>query len=257
MSILQAIILGIIEGITEFLPISSTGHLTLATHIMKIQQTDFVKTFTIVIQLGAIFAVIFVYFERFLRDFQVWKRILIAFIPTGILGFLLYKLIKSYLIGNDLVVVISLIIGGLLLIFADNYAGRFAKINDITSLDLRRAFAIGVFQSIAMIPGVSRSGATIIGGMLMGLSRKSAAEFSFILAVPTMLMASTYDIYKSFHILTFHDIHLLVIGFLSSFISALIVVRYLLNFLSKNSFFVFGVYRIILGFVYAFFFLGK
>lgn len=255
MEIWQAIILGIIEGITEFLPISSTGHLILATHIMNIHHTSFVKTFQIFIQLGAILAILSIYGKRLIRDLEIWKRIIIAFIPTGILGFTLYKFIKNYLIGNDLVVVISLILGGIVLIWADKRAEKFGNIYNPSQLSYINSFMIGLFQSLAMIPGVSRSGATIIGGMFMGLSRKAAAEFSFLLAIPTMLTATSFDLYKSIHTIQKDEWTILFAGFVVSFLSAIIAVKALLNFLSNHSFIAFGVYRIIIGLVYANFFL--
>ncbi|MCS7244273.1 MAG: undecaprenyl-diphosphate phosphatase [Candidatus Calescibacterium sp.] len=251
----QAIVLGVIEGITEFLPISSTGHLVLAAHVMNIQHTPFVKTFQIVIQLGAIFAVLSIYWKKLIQDMEIWKRILLAFIPTGILGFTFYKFIKGYLIGNDLVVVISLISGGIVLIWADKYSGKFSKIDNPSFLGYGNSFVIGLFQSMAMIPGVSRSGATIIGGMFMGLTRKAAAEFSFLLAIPTMLLATSFDLYNSFGNINNTEWAILVVGFITSFVSALFAVKTLLNFLSKNSFFAFGIYRIVIGLVYANFFL--
>ena len=197
MDIKHAFIMGAVEGITEFLPISSTGHLILTAHILGLPQDSFTKSFEISIQLGAIMAILFLYWQRFLKDLELWKRIITAFLPTGLLGFSLYKFIKGYLIGNDHVVVIALVLGGFFLLFADRLCERFCYMGDIRDLSYPRAFAIGIFQSLAIIPGVSRSGATIIGGMLMGLNRKTAAEFSFLLAVPTMLIATGYDLYKS------------------------------------------------------------
>ncbi|AAC07896.1 undecaprenyl-diphosphatase UppP [Aquifex aeolicus] len=251
----QAVVLGIVEGISEFLPISSTGHLILTAHILGIKHTDFVKSFEISIQLGSILAVVVLYFNRLIRDYEIWKRIIAAFIPTGIIGFLLYKLIKGFLIGNDLVVVVSLILGGIILIFADTYCEKFCYLGDVRELPLRKAFMIGVFQSIAVIPGVSRSGSTIIGGMLMGLNRKVAAEFSFLLAIPTMFAATTYDLIKSGGSFNAQEWNILIIGFITSFITALIVVKWFLNFLKSHSLKIFGFYRILIGLVYAAFFL--
>ncbi|RUM29554.1 MAG: undecaprenyl-diphosphatase [Aquifex sp.] len=251
----KAILLGIIEGLTEFLPVSSTGHLILAAHILNIPHTDFVKSFEISIQLGSILAIVFLYFERLIKDFETWKRIVVAFIPTGIIGFALYKIIKGFLIGNDFVVVVSLILGGIVLIFADRYCERLCSIRDIKELSLKRAFIIGVFQSIAVIPGVSRSGSTIVGGMLMGLSREKAAEFSFLLAVPTMIAATGYDLVKTGGQFTGSDWSILGMGFVSSFITALIVVKLFLSYVKKHGLWIFGVYRIIVGLVYAGFFL--
>jgi undecaprenyl-diphosphatase len=243
--------MGVVEGLTEFLPVSSTGHLILTAHLLGIPHDEFTKSFEIAIQLGSILAVIFVFLERFLKDYETWKRVILAFIPTGLVGFALYKLIKGYLIGNDLIVVINLFLGGLILIVADRYCDRFCHLKDIDELPLRKAVVIGLFQSIAVVPGVSRSGATIVGGMLMGLSRKSAAEFSFILAVPTMLSATAYDLLKSGAQFDSSQWELLGIGFLTAFITALLTVKALLRFLNAHGFTVFGIYRIVVAILYA------
>ena len=255
MSPKDAIILGFVEGLTEFLPVSSTGHLILTAHILGLTHNEFTKSFEISIQLGAILAVFFLYLKRFLTDFETWKRIILAFLPTGILGFILYRFIKGYLIGNDLVVVVSLLLGGVFLIFADRWCERFCHIDQVQKLALSKAFVIGLFQSLAMVPGVSRSGATIIGGMLMGLNRKQAAEFSFLLAVPTMLSATGYDLYKSYSQFSFQEFHLLAIGFAVSFLTAILSVKLFLRFVSSYSFLPFGIYRILVSLLYSYFFL--
>ena len=255
MSPKDAIILGFVEGLTEFLPVSSTGHLILTAHILGLTHNEFTKSFEISIQLGAILAVFFLYLKRFLTDFETWKRIILAFVPTGILGFILYRFIKGYLIGNDLVVVVSLLLGGVFLIFADRWCERFCHIDQVQKLALSKAFVIGLFQSLAMVPGVSRSGATIIGGMLMGLNRKQAAEFSFLLAVPTMLSATGYDLYKSYSQFSFQEFHLLAIGFAVSFLTAILSVKLFLRFVSSYSFLPFGIYRILVSLLYSYFFL--
>ncbi|MFN3813910.1 MAG: undecaprenyl-diphosphate phosphatase, partial [Aquificaceae bacterium] len=177
------------------------------------------------------------------------------FLPTGFLGFVFYKFIKTYLIGNDKVVVTSLVIGGIFLLSADRFCQRFCYIGDVKDLSLKRAFFIGLFQSLAMIPGVSRSASTIIGGMFLGLHRKLAAEFSFMLAIPTMLIATVYDLYKSHQSYASNDWYTLSVGFIVAFVSAIITVRTFLNFISKHSFLPFGAYRIVVGFVYALFFI--
>ncbi len=255
MNIYQAIILGVVEGLTEFLPVSSTGHLILTAHILGLDHSNFTKSFEIAIQTGAILSVVLLYAKRLLTDWETLKRVIVAFLPTGILGFLLYKLIKTYLIGNDKVVVISLILGGVFLLFVDRVCERFCHIGDVKSISLKRAFIIGLFQSLAMIPGVSRSASTIIGGMLVGLHRKASAEFSFLLAVPTMIIATSYDIYKSHSTFTQSEWHLLAVGFLSAFLTALLAVKVFLRFISVHSFLPFGIYRIVIGFLYGFFFL--
>ncbi|MFN7064737.1 MAG: undecaprenyl-diphosphatase UppP [Aquificaceae bacterium] len=255
MELKAVLVMGAVEGLTEFLPVSSTGHLILTAHILGLPHDEFTKSFEISIQLGAILAIALLYWRRMVSDFELWKRILVAFLPTGILGFSLYKLIKGYLIGNDLVVVIALILGGLFLLFADRLCERHCPIRDGRNLSYPRAFAIGIFQSIAMIPGVSRSGATIIGGLLMGLNRRASAEFSFLLAFPTMLVATGYDLYKSHQYFQAQDWQILLIGFLTSLLFALISVRALLSLLQRYSFVPFGIYRILVGFLYAYLFL--
>lgn len=249
MEIPQALILGIIEGLTEFLPVSSTGHLILTAYLLNIPHNSFTKTFEISIQLGSILAVFFVYFKKLIKDLETWKRIILAFIPTGILGFLFYKFIKTYLIGNDLVVAISLILGGVVLLFVDRFLGK-KGFSDIKDLEIRKVPMIGVFQSLAMIPGVSRSAATIIGGMLLGLNRRAATEFSFLLALPTIFTATTYDLYKSFSSINLSEWKVLTVGFFAAFITALITVRAFIKFVSRYNFTIFGIYRILVGIVY-------
>ena len=255
MDLKDAVILGVVEGLTEFLPVSSTGHLILTAHILGIPHDEFTKSFEIAIQLGSILAVVFLYMERFIKDFETWKRILLAFIPTGLVGFALYKVIKGYLIGNDLIVVVNLFLGGIVLILADRYCERFCHLRDIDELPLKKAPLIGLFQALAVVPGVSRSGATIIGGMLMGLSRKSAAEFSFILAVPTMLAATLYDLFKTGGSFEGAQWELLGVGFLTAFITAMLTVKIFLSFLNSHGFTIFGVYRMVVAVLYAVIFL--
>lgn len=277
MDFLHAIILGIVEGITEFLPVSSTGHLILASNLLKIQQSEFVKTFEITIQSGAILSVVFLYARTILKDIEVIKRVLVAFIPTVIIGFTLYKFIKQYLIGNSGVVLISLFIGGVVLILVElllrSKGGdldlRIAHMFDRSKSNLRRefgsvskdkaptnhlsyekAFVIGLFQSISMIPGVSRAAATIIGGLLVGLPRKTAVEFSFLLAVPTMIAATALDIRETSFIFDSNQWAALTIGFITSFIVALISIKWLLKYIQTNTFIPFGIYRILLATIY-------
>ncbi len=250
MTVKEAIILGIVEGLTEFLPVSSTGHLILTAHLLGIPHTEFTKSFEIAIQLGAILAVSFLYMERFVRDVEAWKRIILAFIPTGVVGLLLYRLIKGVLLGNDLVVVLSLFLGGIVLLVADRYCARSATFRDMDELPLERAFIIGVFQSLAAVPGVSRSGATIIGGMVMGFSRRGAAEFSFVLAVPTMLAATAYDLFKSGSLFLSSQWMVLGVGFFTAFLTAMVTVRLFLRFLGSHGFTIFGIYRIAIALIY-------
>ncbi|OGD53781.1 hypothetical protein A3J78_02535 [Candidatus Beckwithbacteria bacterium RBG_13_35_6] len=180
MEYVQAIILSIIEGITEFLPISSTGHLILASKMLGIPQTEFVKSFEIAIQLGAILAVVFLYFQTIIKNLRIWRRILTAFLPTGIIGFLAYKFVKTYLLGNYNVVILSLFFGGIAILILEEFLnGKNNKIKSIENLSFNRSAIIGVIQSVSIVPGVSRAMATIFGGLSVGLTRKSATEFSF------------------------------------------------------------------------------
>lgn len=246
MNYFQAIILSVVEGISEFLPISSTGHLILASDILKISQTSFVKDFEIVIQLGAILSIVVLYWNSLFKSLEVWKRIIIAFIPTGIIGLVLFKFVKNYLLGNLYVTLATLFVGGIILILLELlYKEKEHHLEDISKMSYSKAFMIGLFQSIAIIPGVSRSAATIIGGLFLGTKRKAAAEFSFILAVPTMLAATSLDIVKSNFSYNMNEWIIMGIGFLGSFIVALVVVKMFLKFVQNHTFIPFGVYRII------------
>lgn len=248
MNSFEAFILGVVEGLTEFLPVSSTGHLILVSNLLGIDQTDTHKAFEVSIQLGSIMAVVFLYWKKFL-EIEVLKRLLVAFIPTGILGFLLYKIIKS--LFNPYIVVFMLIFGGLVLIAIEYYhRNKEYDVKNITDIDYKKSFLIGVFQSLAMVPGTSRSGATIIGGLLLNLDRKTAAEFSFLLAVPTMFMATFYDIYKNHSQFDISDWSNLAVGFTTAFVFAVIAIKFLLKFISTHNFIPFGIYRIVLAVVY-------
>jgi len=243
---LQAIILSIVEGISEFLPISSTGHLILASAILKIAQTSFVKDFEIIIQLGAIFAIVVLYWNSFYKNVEVWKKVLAAFIPTGIIGFILFKFIKSYLLGNLYITLFTLLFGGILLIVLELiYKEKEHHAGKIEEITYTNAFLIGLCQSLAVIPGVSRSAATIVGALFLGTKRKAAVEFSFLLAVPTMLAATGLDLIKSNFSYSSGEWFMLGIGFLGSFIVALIVVKWFLKFIQTHTFIPFGIYRII------------
>lgn len=245
MNTFQAIILAIIEGITEFLPISSTGHMIIASSFFGIEHAIFTKLFTIIIQLGAILSVVVLYFKRFFQTFDFYFKILIGFIPAVILGLLFSQKIDA-LLENPITVAISLLLGGILLLKVDDWFGNSSN----TEITYFKAFKIGLLQCLAMIPGVSRSGASIVGGMSQNLSRPSAAEFSFFLAVPTMLGATVkkcYDFYQDGFELTQEQINLLLIGNIIAFIVALIAIQSFIGFLSKHGFKVFGYYRIIVG----------
>lgn len=247
MSILQAIIIAIIEGLTEFLPVSSTGHMILADSLMEIQDKEFAKTFEIVIQLGAIMAVLLLYIKRFFVGINIYTKLFVAFLPTGIIGFLAYKTIKHYLF-NPFTVSVSLIIGGVILVLLDKWSEeKKSEFKDIEDISYTGAFKIGLIQCLSMIPGVSRAAATIFGGVFSGFDRKQAAEFSFLLAIPTMFAASGYDLIKERENIHSDDITILLIGALVAFIVAIVAVKGFIAFLTKYGFKHFGYYRIVLG----------
>ena len=251
MNTLQAIVLAIIEGITEFLPVSSTGHMIIASSFFGIAHDDFTKLFTIVIQLGAILSVVILYFKRFFQSLDFYFKLLVAFIPAVVLGLLLSDFIDG-LLENPVTVAISLLIGGLILLKVDEWFNTPNSTETSQEISYLQAFKIGLFQCLAMIPGVSRSGASIVGGMSQKLSRTTAAEFSFFLAVPTMLGATVkkcYDYYKAGFELSHDQINLLIIGNIVAFIVALLAIKTFIGFLTKNGFKVFGYYRIIAGII--------
>ncbi|WP_166960755.1 undecaprenyl-diphosphate phosphatase [Yeosuana marina] len=254
MNLIDTIILAIIEGITEYLPISSTGHMIIASSFMKIAGDDFTKLFTIVIQLGAILSVVVLYWKRFFQSFDFYFKLLVAFIPAVILGLLLNDVIDE-LLESPIVVAISLIIGGFILLKVDDWF----KANEVvdednpqahTNISYLTALKIGFFQCLAMIPGTSRSGASIVGGMTQKLNRKTAAEFSFFLAVPTMFGATAkklFDYYQAGFELSSNQINYLIIGNVIAFVVALLAIKSFIDYLSKRGFKIFGYYRIILG----------
>lgn len=245
MTALTAALLGVVEGISEFLPISSTGHLILASHLLGLTQTDFQKSFEIIIQLGAIAAVIVLYWRSFC-NFEILKRIIVAFIPTGIIGLALYKLIKTYLLGNEAVVLWALGLGGVVLVvFELLHKEKTTATQEITTISYKQSALIGLFQALAIVPGVSRSAATIVGGLMMGLKRTTIVEFSFLLAVPTMLAATGLDLYKNASSFSGSDTLSLAIGFITAFVVALGAITFLLRFVRTHTFIPFGIYRII------------
>ena len=249
MDYLQAIILAIIEGITEFLPISSTGHMIIASSFMGISHDEFTKLFTIVIQLGTILSVVVLYFKRFFQSFDFYFKLLVAFIPAVVFGLLFSKKIDG-LLENPVTVAVSLLLGGIILLKVDDWFAPKTEVVTNQEISYATAFKIGLFQCLAMIPGVSRSGASIVGGMSQKLSRTTAAEFSFFLAVPTMLGATVkkcYDYYKDGLVLTHDQVNLLIIGNVVGFIVALLAIKTFIDYLSKHGFKMFGYYRIIVG----------
>lgn len=246
MTIFESVILGIVEGLSEFLPISSTGHLVLASTLLKIKQTDAHKVFEVTIQSGAILAVIYIYRKQLASRSDLLLKLCAAFLPTGVLGYLLYKIVKSFF--HPSIVSYMLIAGGIAFIVIERYLkNRPASVGTLQDISYKKAFAIGLIQSISMIPGVSRSGATIMGGLLVGMDRKDAAEFSFLLAIPTMLAATAYDIYKNFGVFSFGDWQNILAGFITSFIFAVIGIKALLKFITTHTFIPFGIYRIAAG----------
>ena len=249
MNTVQAIVLAIIEGITEFLPVSSTGHMIIASSFFGIAHEDFTKLFTIVIQLGAILSVVVLYFKRFFQTLDFYFKLLVAFIPAVVLGLLLSDFIDG-LLENPVTVAVSLLIGGMILLKVDEWFNNPNTAETSQEITYLQALKIGLFQCLAMIPGVSRSGASIVGGMSQKLSRTTAAEFSFFLAVPTMLGATAkkcYDYYKAGFELSHDQVNLLIIGNVVAFIVALLAIKTFIGFLTKNGFKVFGYYRIIAG----------
>ena len=247
MSLLEVIILALVEGLTEFLPVSSTGHMIIVSTLMGIQHDPFVKLFEVCIQFGAILAVVLLYFKRFFKDFKFYTTLVVGFIPTGVLGLLLKKRIDM-LLENVEVVALSLLFGGIVLVFIDKLFSSDEK-DDLQEVSYKTAFWIGVIQSIAMIPGVSRSAATIIGGLTQKLTRKTAAEFSFFLAVPTMFAATAKSLWDEKEVLmaSMDKLWLLALGNAIAFVVAYFAMNAFVGYLNKNGFRIFGYYRIALG----------
>lgn len=248
MTIIEAIILAIIEGLTEFLPVSSTGHMILGSSLMGIQSDNFVKLFTVAIQLGAILSVIVLYFKRFFHSIDFYFKLLVAFIPAVFFGLILSDKIDQ-LLESPLTVAIALLVGGIILLFVDKWF-RNGTLDDTSQITYSTALKIGLFQCLSMIPGTSRSAATIVGGMSQNLTRKAAAEFSFFLAVPTMFGATAkklYDFYEDGYVISADEVRLLIIGNIVAFIVAMLAIKYFINFLQTRGFRLFGWYRIIVG----------
>lgn len=250
MNLFQAIVIAIVEGVTEFLPVSSTGHMIIASSFLGIEKEPFTKTFEVVIQLGAILSVVVLYYKKFF-DFsrlQFFVRLFVAVIPALVFGALFSDRIKA-LMESNLVVAISLLIGGVILLFVDRIFNK-PKYDTDKHITFSKAFVIGLWQVLAMIPGVSRSAASIIGGMQQGLTRKLAAEFSFFLAVPTMFAATAKDLwdwYQSNGSFSAEEIKLLAVGNLVAFVVALLAIKFFISYLQKHGFKLFGWYRILAG----------
>ena len=251
---LAAIILGVVEGLTEFIPVSSTGHLLLLGHFMGFESEG--KTFEIVIQLGAILAIVSVYLRRLWALATRWPHdpkarhfifgVLLAFLPAAVAGVLMYDIIKEIFFETPVIICIALIVGGILLLLVDRMK-RVPRYLDVNTYPMRVYGLIGLFQCLALLPGVSRSGATVAGGLLLGTDKRSAAEFTFFLALPTMGGAVAYDLFKSRNDLDFADAGLIAVGFVTAFVTALFVVRFLLDFVSKHGFAPFAWWRIAVG----------
>lgn len=250
MNLFESIVIAVVEGLTEFLPVSSTGHMIITERLLHVQETDFVKVFTVAIQLGAILSVIVLYWKKFF-DFSKWQfyvKLIIGVLPALLLGFLFSKRI-DILLDSATTVAIALLIGGIILLFIDKVFTN-PTIHRETEIKPKNAFMIGVWQCLAMIPGTSRSAASIIGGMQQGLTRSEAAEFSFFLAVPTMLAATGYKLlkyYKEAGGFSAEEIKLLAVGNVVAFIVAIIAIKFFINFVKKYGFKVWGIYRIVLG----------
>ncbi len=251
MNLIHTVILAAVEGITEFLPISSTGHLILTSKILGTAETDFLKTFEIVIQLGAILAVVALYFKKLISSPGLIKKLAVSFLPTAVVGFTLYPLIKDVLLGSSAITLNALFFGGLALIGIEWFIkNRKFDTKSSSAITYRQALLIGTFQSLSMIPGVSRAAATIVGGLLTGLDRPTATEFSFLLAIPTMFAASALDIYQSRQMLISADLTTLFVGTALSFIFALLAVKFLIAYIKNHDFTIFGIYRILLSVLY-------
>ncbi|MGI5827219.1 MAG: undecaprenyl-diphosphate phosphatase [Patescibacteria group bacterium] len=252
MTIWQSLIMGIVEGLTEFLPISSTAHLIITSEILKIPTTDFLKTFNISIQLGAILAVVILYWKKIWSSWSLIGKIIAATIPTAILGLVLYEVVKNLLMESLPLIAGSLFIGGIIIILFERWYARKkptpqSKSKEVNDISYKQAVILGATQSLAMVPGVSRSGATIIGGLALGISRHNIVEFSFLLAIPTMIGATALDIYKSPNLFTSDQLAVWLVGFITAFITAVIGVKFLIRYVQRNDFQGFAWYRVILG----------
>ncbi len=252
MNIFDAIILGIVEGITEYLPVSSTAHLYFAGQLLGLEQDQFLTAFEIIIQIAPIFSVMIIYRERLMQGYDLWIKLIIAFIPTGIVGLIFHKQIEALFEANS-TIVLMILTGVAFLAIEYLYKAKDHHIKDLENVTIKQAFLVGLFQVLSLVPGVSRSGVTILGGMLIGLRREVAMGFSFLLAIPTMSAASGYTLLKSYTFLNLEHISLLAIGFAVSFVVGYIAVKSFLVIVSKYSFKPFGVYLIASGLLFALF----
>ena len=247
MNLFDVLIIGMVEGITEFLPVSSTGHMILTSYLLQLENSEFLKSFEVAIQLGAILAIMFIYYRRLLKGWAIYQRLFVAFLPTALIGFFMYKTIKSYLF-NVTVVSVSLIVGGVVLIILDRWLMRQeSQFEELEEMPLKNAFWIGLIQCFSMVPGTSRAAATIIGGALNGCDKKQATEFSFLLAIPTMLAATAYDLLKTGAHFSSQEYSYLALGAVIAFFSAWLSVKLFLKFVMRFGFAGFGAYRIVVG----------
>ncbi len=250
MTIFQSIILGVVEGLTEFLPISSTGHMILVSHFLHVVDSATLVTFEIVVQLGAILAVVVSYYKK-LFNIEMIKKLAVAFIPSGIAGVVVFPYIK-HLLGSPKLVAVMLVVGGIIILLVERRYKKHPHTDEnhnAVDISYKQAFILGCFQAIAIIPGTSRSGAVIVGGLLQKMSRKMLVEFSFLLAVPTMFIATAYTILKKYKELSIESVSPIVVGTIVSFIVAFAVIRFALAYIRKHSFEVFGWYRIVVGII--------
>ncbi len=246
MDIFQAVIIGIIEGFTEFLPISSTGHMIVASKMMGIEQDSVQKSFEVIIQFAAILAVVLLYRDKVFREIELWKKLILAFIPIGAVGFLFSKQIKA--LFSVEVVAWMFIIGGVVFLIVEYfYKERDHFVKRVEDVSYKQAFWIGAAQCFSLIPGTSRAGSTIIGGLLSGLTRKASAEFSFLLAIPVMAAVTAYDVIKHYDEFNFDNWLVLGAGFVTAFVVAYITIKLFIEFLSRFTFVPFGIYRILFG----------
>ncbi len=245
MNMFQAIVLAVVEGITEFLPVSSTGHLIITSSLMGINEDPFTKAYTVIVQFGAILSVLVLYWRYFLTSWSFYKKLFIAFLPAAVIGLLVVDKIDAIL-GSVEVVAYSLILGGIFLILFERYT-KLHEGKDVSEVKNMSAFKIGFYQCLAFIPGVSRSAASIVGGLFEGLNRKAAAEFSFFLGVPTLTGACFVKLYKARDVITMDNIGMLIVGTFVAFIAATLAIKSFIQFLNKHGFTAFGIYRIIVG----------
>ncbi|CAN5183543.1 undecaprenyl-diphosphatase UppP [soil metagenome] len=253
MNITHSIILGIVEGITEFLPISSTFHLIWTSTLLNLKQTEFIKLFEVFIQGGAILAVVFLYWQEVLRNFSLFKKLIVSFIPTAVVGLVLYKIIKGIFFESTITMTVIFILVGVLFLIVEYLIkkGKIVTKREIESMTYREAITVGLYQSLAVMPGVSRAGSVMFGMMSMGFRREEAAKYSFMLAIPTILAASALDLIKMRDVVIANSSRLdvLIIGFVVAFISALFVVKWLIGYLQTNTLKTFGWYRIVAGII--------